>query len=128
MKNRTRFLVSPIAAAAALLAGAASAAPPAKTPELVAKGKASYEINCSSCHGARGAGDGVAAASLDPKPRNLATGPFRNGTEPAQVFATLAKGINGTGMISFGHLPEEERWALAYYVLDLRAGKKAAKK
>ena len=28
----------------------------------VAKGKEAFDINCASCHGATGAGDGVAAA------------------------------------------------------------------
>ena len=32
-------------------------------PEL-AKGKEAYNINCASCHGETGAGDGIAAASL----------------------------------------------------------------
>jgi hypothetical protein len=31
-------------------------------------------------------------------------------------------------MIPFAHLPVEERWALSYYVLELRAGKAAKKK
>jgi mono/diheme cytochrome c family protein len=128
MSHPTRFLVSLAAVAAVSFAGAARAAPPPKkTPELVAKGKASYEINCAACHGAKGAGDGLAAATLDPKPRNLATAAFRNGAQPAQVFATLEKGIPNTGMVSFAHLPEEERWALTYYVLELRGGKAAKK-
>lgn len=129
MTRTRRLLLSLTAAAATLVATAPRAAqPPRKTPELLAKGKASYETNCASCHGAKGAGDGEVAAALDPKPRNLATAAYRNGTQPAQVFATLAKGIDGTAMVSFSHLPEEERWAITYYVLGLRGGKKGAKK
>ncbi len=128
MTKLERSLI-PLAAAAAFLAGAAAhaAEPPKKTPDLVAKGKASYEMNCATCHGDKGLGDGVAAAGLEPKPRNLVSGPYRNGTKPAQVFATLEKGIEGTTMISFNHLPADERWALTYYVLDLRGGKSAKK-
>lgn len=127
MTMRTRFTGTLAVAAAALLAGAARAEPPKKTPELVAKGEASYQVNCSACHGPKGAGDGVAAAALNPKPRNLATADFRNGAKPAQVFATLEKGLPGTAMVSFGHLPPEERWGLTYYVLELRGGKSAKK-
>jgi mono/diheme cytochrome c family protein len=113
-----------VAAAAAALAVTASAAAPKKTPEVVAKGKASYETNCSACHGDGGRGDGVAGAALDPKPRDLVAGKFRRGVTLAQVYETLEKGIDGTTMVSYAHLPEEERWALAYYVLELRKAKK----
>lgn len=126
---RTKVLM-PLAAAAALLAVPVARAgePPKKTPELVQKGKASFEMNCASCHGPAGAGDGAAAAALDPKPRNLATAPFKGGDKPAQVFATLGKGITGTAMIGFTHLPDEERWALAYHVAGLRDAAKGKKK
>ncbi len=36
-----------------------------------AKGKASFDQMCGSCHGASGKGDGAAAAALNPKPRDL---------------------------------------------------------
>lgn len=32
------------------------------------KGEATFKANCASCHGDKGAGDGVAAAALNPKP------------------------------------------------------------
>ena len=34
-------------------------------------GKAIFDANCAACHGADGKGDGPAAASLDPKPKDL---------------------------------------------------------
>lgn len=40
----------------------------------------------------------------------------------------LEEGVAGTAMIAFTFLPEEERWALAYYVLEPRARGKAAGK
>lgn len=48
-----------------------------------AAGKAIYDGKgaCASCHGATGAGDGPAAAALDPKPGNLAAGAFRLDTD-----------------------------------------------
>lgn len=125
----TRSFPMSLTVAAVLLvaSGARAAEPPRKTPELLARGKASYEMNCASCHGDTGLGDGAAAVALDPKPRNLVTGTYRNGTKPADVFATLEKGIEGTTMIPFSHLPADERWALTHYVLDLRNGKTAKK-
>lgn len=125
---RTQLTMTLAAAAALLAAPAALAGPPQKTPELLQKGKASYEMNCASCHGPAGAGDGAAAAALDPKPRNLATAKLKGGDKPAQIFDTLGKGVAGTAMIAFTHLPEEERWALAYHVASLRDGAKGKKK
>jgi len=124
----TQHLTKILAAGAAImLATAAGAAAPKKTPDLVAKGKASYATNCAVCHGDSGKGDGVAGAALEPKPRNLVAGKFAKGAAPAQVFETLSKGLDGTTMVGYGHLPEEERWALTYYVLDLRGGAKGGK-
>lgn len=37
----------------------------------VINGKALYEKNCAACHGTSGKGDGPAAVSMNPKPRNL---------------------------------------------------------
>lgn len=42
----------------------------AGTPD-VAKGKEIFAQRCVPCHGASGAGDGPASASLDPKPRRF---------------------------------------------------------
>jgi hypothetical protein len=41
------------------------------TPEIIAKGKNIFTTVCSSCHGTDGKGDGPAATSLNPKPRNF---------------------------------------------------------
>jgi len=128
MTKTSRFPTFLAAAAAILMASAARAAPPPKkTADLVAKGRASYEQNCAACHGDKGRGDGIAAGALQPKPRNLVTEKFSHGAAPAQVFATIEKGIDGTSMTPFGHLPADERWGLTYYVLDLRGAKSAKK-
>ncbi|HYQ80813.1 MAG TPA: cytochrome c [Anaeromyxobacteraceae bacterium] len=123
----TKRIIPLFAAAAVLAAGAARAGEPKKTPELLSKGKASFEMNCASCHGSGGAGDGAAAAALNPKPTNLATGKLKGGDKPAQIFATLGKGVPGTAMIAFTHLPEEERWAISYHVVELRGAAKGKK-
>jgi len=109
----------PALVAAALLAApsAWAADAPKKTPELVEKGKASFAKNCTACHGKTGEGDGPAAKALKPPPENLVTHPMKGGAP--DVFAVLATGVKGTGMVAFKHLPEEERWALAYFVEGL---------
>lgn len=118
------FLAALAACSVAFAASPARAEPPKKSPALLEKGRASYQINCASCHGDKGRGDGVAAATLNPKPRAFATDKFKGGSKPAEIFATLGKGVVGTTMVPFAHLPEEERWGLAYYVLELKGAKK----
>ncbi len=39
-------------------------------------GKATYDVLCSTCHGATGGGDGVAGASLTPKPADFTDAAF----------------------------------------------------
>ncbi len=126
---REKRVMSMAAVGMVLLTTVARAAePPKKTPELLEIGKVSFNLNCASCHGAKGEGDGVAAAALNPKPRNFTTDALKNGAKVGQVFDTLGKGVPGTAMIAFTHLPDDERWALAYYVVDLRAKASKAKK
>jgi len=96
-------------------------APPPKTQALLDKGKASFTTNCVACHGEKGDGTGPAAVALNPKPRNYAKDPFKQGDKVEDIFKTLQTGVPGTPMVGFGHLPEEERWALAYWVLELKA-------
>jgi mono/diheme cytochrome c family protein len=112
-------------AAALLLASVARAAePPKKTPELVAKGQTTFSKFCASCHGPKGEGDGPAAKALNPKPKNLATDALAHGATAQGVFDTLSTGVKGTAMVPFKHLSEEDRWAVAYYVMSLREGAK----
>ena len=108
-----------LAAAVTLLATPAAwaAEAPKKSPEMLEKGKASFAKNCVACHGKTGVGDGPAAKALKPPPENLVTHPMKGGA--GEVFTVLATGVKGTGMIAFKHLPEEERWALAYFVEGL---------
>ena len=62
-------------------AGTAMAAPPPQSPELLAKGKSAFTVNCVPCHGEKGDGTGPAAAALEPKPRNFAKDEFKKGMD-----------------------------------------------
>lgn len=89
------------------------------TPELVAKGKQLFLVNCASCHGPEGKGDGERAAELNPKPRNYNTEKFKFGATSPQIYKTLTDGSPGTSMPAFALLPAEDRWALVHYVRSL---------
>lgn len=90
-------------------------------PELLAKGQTLFVAQCVSCHGDKGHGDGVASASLNPKPRNFAVADgWKNGRKVSNIFMTLTKGLNA--MPSFGSLPSDDRWSLAHYVVSIGPG------
>lgn len=94
--------------------------PPKSTPELVSRGQVVFSQNCVVCHGDHGQGDGPAAGSMDPKPRNLVKDKFKAGDSPKQIFNTITNGLYGTSMPPFEYLSEQDRAALAYYVESLR--------
>jgi mono/diheme cytochrome c family protein len=123
-----------LAAATATTAAAADPAPKPKAPklteELVAKGRAAYEVACASCHGSLGDGNGPAGQYLNPKPRVFGKEPLKQGDSVEAIFLTLQTGVPMTPMVSFAHLPEDDRWAMAYYVshfLGTKDGKKVKK-
>ena len=102
--------------ALALLAASA----PKATPELIARGKSLYAVWCVACHGESGAGDGPTAQTLIPRPRNFRTQKFKQGSRVGDIFNTLLNGVPGSAMVPYKNLSDEDRWALAYHVAELR--------
>jgi len=92
------------------------------SPELLARGKALFDKNCTACHGAQGHGDGTAASTMDPRPRNFTTPDgWTNGYAMPAIFKTLSEGVSGTAMSPFDYLPRKDRMALVHYVQSLGA-------
>ncbi len=93
---------------------------PKKTPELLSQGKAIFEKACIFCHGANGNGKGPLSTNLTTPPADF-TKPFNQWKntkgDPKKIFDTIANGVPGTAMAKF-HYSDEERWALAYTVID----------
>jgi cbb3-type cytochrome c oxidase subunit III len=58
----------------------------------LSEGKKIYDMNCATCHGSKGAGDGAAAAGLNPKPRNFTEGKFKYGSTDKDLFNLISKG------------------------------------
>ena len=98
------------------------------TPDLIKKGEASYKVNCAICHGDKGDGNGPAGVALKPKPRNFKTDSFKGadgkGTianpTKEQIYDVLQNGVKGTTMTAYKHLPEDQKWGLVYYLLNMR--------
>ena len=105
--------------------------PPAPSPDIVAHGKEVWQnAKCWECHGQTGKGDGEKAAGLKDdfgfpvRPADLTSGQFKSGPSVVDIFRTMSTGLSGTPMPSFrDSLSEQDRWALAYYVLSLSAFK-----
>jgi len=97
---------------------------PAVTPIFLEHGKTVYSQNCVACHGAKGDGNGDAAAFLLPKPRDFVAANFRlrsttTGQLPTDVdlFRAVSFGMAGTPMPPWKHiLNENDRWAVVEYI------------
>ena len=87
------------------------------TQEMIDKGKNLYNMNCASCHGNEGRGDGVAGANLNPKPRNFHDlSGWTNGVTLPMLYKTLHEGITNRGMASYSNLPPEDRLNMIMYI------------
>jgi cytochrome c oxidase cbb3-type subunit 2 len=103
--------------------------PPAATKELVARGNEIWlQAKCWECHGTTGKGDGEKAAGLRDDwgfaivPANLTRGQFKSGPTVSDIYRTISLGLSGTPMPAFKDaFPDEDRWALAHYILSLSA-------
>lgn len=93
----------------------------------VVRGKELYgRMQCQTCHGTAGRGNGPAAAALKDdwghpiRPADFTAGNFKGGCCGAAVYRAISTGLGGTPMPSFaGALTPAERWDLSHYVLSL---------
>ncbi len=105
---------------------AVPSAPP-KTGDLVARGRRVYhDAECSKCHGDRGRGDGPSAPGMKDdwgwpiRPSDLTWRPLQRGSALEEIYLTIATGLSGTPMPSYGDsLDSQEIWALVHYLESL---------
>lgn len=91
---------------------------PKRWPNLD-NGRELYALNCKSCHGENGFGDGILGAGLEPSPTNFHSPEKANGLSPFQAYNTIRLGVDNTAMRAFDELNDDEVWDLAFYVLSL---------
>jgi mono/diheme cytochrome c family protein len=121
-----RNIMPPRVPADQLSAVRALRSPIPSSSEIGAKGKALYEGKgtCVTCHGTNGRGDGVAAAGLDPSPRNFQHHGFWRHRTEGEVFWVIKNGSPGTGMLPFGGLlTDEETWTIIQYERSFSGGR-----
>jgi mono/diheme cytochrome c family protein len=62
------------------------------------KGKKVFETYCFTCHGSTGMGDGVAAAALNPKPRNFTDVAYMTTRTDEQLKKVIVEGGEANGL------------------------------
>ncbi|MFO0972107.1 MAG: c-type cytochrome [Phycisphaerae bacterium] len=107
-------------------ASAPVADPQAGHAALLARGQALFARQCVICHGERGDGGGAFAYLMNPRPRNFLRGKFKLTTTQNQVpsdddlMRTLVRGMPGSAMPPWGHLPIADLRALVAHIRALR--------
>jgi mono/diheme cytochrome c family protein len=113
--------------------------------DAAARGKEVFGLlECATCHGESGRGDGPSAATLavdawghPQKPFDFTKGRLKSGGAPEDVYRTFMTGLNGTAMPSYQDIfdaPDGENirdgdaWNLVAYVLSLRTPADPARK
>ena len=93
------------------------------TEESIQAGTELFATTCAVCHGESGAGDGAAAAGLDPKPANLAESHVQDNTDGA-LFWIISKGREGTAMPPWEAIySDDDRWHLVNYLRTFQEDK-----
>ncbi len=100
------------------------------TPDMIARGVAVYHmLQCITCHGENGRGDGPRSMKLrDDQGRKIypfnfsRSAKFKAGSTPQAIYKTIHTGFDGTPMKSFhGMISARDSWALVHYLRSLRA-------
>lgn len=79
-----------------------------------------FARNCAMCHGAHGAGDGPAAATMNPRPADLTSAEFQDARTDEQLVAAITDG-KGTMLGYKDRLSGEQITLLVTYIRTLRA-------
>ena len=104
--------------------GAAGAMDLPTAPLDTARGHALYTQNCASCHGDRGLGNGIAAASSPLPVPGIGSTSKTPTMSPTLAYNVVTVGVTGTPMASFAAtLSAQDRWNVINYVYTLRGTK-----
>lgn len=88
------------------------------TAEVVTRGQERYQIFCSMCHGATGAGDGMVVRRGYKQPPSYYTESLRNA--PVGHFFDVITNGWGSMPAYAQQVPVQDRWAIAAYIRALQ--------
>ena len=87
--------------------------------DAATEGATVFQVNCESCHGPQGHGDGPAGVVLDPQPKNLPELAAQVGDD--YLFWRVSTGKPGTSMAPWaGILTDEQIWQAVTYIRTLK--------
>jgi mono/diheme cytochrome c family protein len=91
--------------------------------EAAEAGAEIYEINCATCHGPEGKGDGLAAIGLDPQPASLADAHLMEEMNDGALFWRVSEGgmmepFNSLMPAWKDTLSEDEIWQVITYIRE----------
>jgi high-affinity iron transporter len=92
-------------------------------PLDTARGHLLFTTNCSSCHGDRGTGEGVAAKSLGVPVPPIGVARLTPTLNPTLAYNVISVGIRETPMPSFAGLTPQDRWNIVNYIYAMRGEK-----
>jgi mono/diheme cytochrome c family protein len=87
-------------------------------------GKTKYNLYCLGCHGAGGKGDGPAASSLNPRPRDMTKADYMSRLSDQYLFNVIKAGgssVNKSPLMPAwgGTLSDKDIWNLVAYIRSL---------
>lgn len=94
---------------------------PSRPPD-VGQGRAVYAQACAACHGPDGRSQTAAAEAMEPRPADLTDAEMKEKFSAYRVYNVVRFGVPNTPMPGFTTLTDDERWAVAAYVLSLSHG------
>ncbi len=90
------------------------------TPQaLISQGQTLYQVNCVSCHGQSGKGNGPDAGSLSTRPTDFTDQAFMARSSSAILYEAITQGVTPDMPAYSSTLDENEGWALVAYLRSL---------
>ncbi len=99
-------------------------APPPVTRELLALGRARFDVTCAVCHGLTGTGESVVATKMTLRPPPSIVNEDNRRRSREQLYRIVTDGYGLMASYS-GLLSTEERWAVVAYLQALQLAQRA---
>jgi mono/diheme cytochrome c family protein len=94
-------------------------AQPDPTPDLLALGRARFDLVCAPCHGVAGDGDSIVAGKMGLRPPPSLHEPRLRALDADAIHRVITDGYGLMPRLSI-HLSPRERWAVVAYVRALQ--------